>query len=409
MSSASSPPSNEGVGGLSLGALGLGGGTNAVESREEMETRHKKELKALDGEKRAALKKAKALKGKKGKDALASVETEFVDKTVQMQKRHEHELRDHQPGRSNSQVKGGDKNASSESESAEVKNNNQTKEEQPPQQQQQQKSDEETASQPTDEQRQRKLDKSRRKREKQKEKERRREDEIAAEATAARGRTPRDVENAQLAQILQPLNLVVRDVPADGHCMYRAVAAQLDNLNRNNSNNNNSNNNNSKPCDYVHVRGLCAQVLQERQEEFAPFVEYNEGEGVAEGDYNAYVERVRSSSEWGGHLELRALAVALDRPIHVYSATSATATIITGENHNDNTNDDHNDNNNNNNNNNNKNKNNNNNNNNNNNAAEKEPIRLSYHLHYYSLGEHYNQVLPLNANTSTTTGDDARQ
>lgn len=38
---------------------------------EETQTRHKKELKALDGEKRAAIKKAKALKGKKGKEALA--------------------------------------------------------------------------------------------------------------------------------------------------------------------------------------------------------------------------------------------------------------------------------------------------------------------------------------------------
>ena len=39
-------------------------------SREEMESRHKKELKSLEGEKRAALKKAKALKGKKGKEAI---------------------------------------------------------------------------------------------------------------------------------------------------------------------------------------------------------------------------------------------------------------------------------------------------------------------------------------------------
>jgi hypothetical protein len=37
---------------------------------EEVQSRHKKELKALDGEKRSAIKKAKALKGKKGKDAL---------------------------------------------------------------------------------------------------------------------------------------------------------------------------------------------------------------------------------------------------------------------------------------------------------------------------------------------------
>lgn len=38
---------------------------------EETTTRHKKELKALEGEKRAAIKKAKGLKGKKGKEALA--------------------------------------------------------------------------------------------------------------------------------------------------------------------------------------------------------------------------------------------------------------------------------------------------------------------------------------------------
>jgi hypothetical protein len=37
---------------------------------EEVQSRHRKEVKAWDGEKRAALKKAKALKGKKGKDAL---------------------------------------------------------------------------------------------------------------------------------------------------------------------------------------------------------------------------------------------------------------------------------------------------------------------------------------------------
>ena len=41
-----------------------------MSSREEVESRHKKELKALEGEKRAALKKAKALKGKKGKEAI---------------------------------------------------------------------------------------------------------------------------------------------------------------------------------------------------------------------------------------------------------------------------------------------------------------------------------------------------
>lgn len=38
---------------------------------EKLEARHRKELKALEGEKRAALKKAKSTKGKQAKEALA--------------------------------------------------------------------------------------------------------------------------------------------------------------------------------------------------------------------------------------------------------------------------------------------------------------------------------------------------
>jgi len=46
------------------------------ESKDQVETRHKREVKALEGEKRAAAKKAKALKGKKGKEAQARYDRE---------------------------------------------------------------------------------------------------------------------------------------------------------------------------------------------------------------------------------------------------------------------------------------------------------------------------------------------
>ena len=59
-------------------------------------------------------------------------------------------------------------------------------------------------------------------------------------------------------------------------------------------------------------------------------------------------------------MELRALGQALDRPIYVYSVSSGTDPLAIHEDE-KNTN--------------------------------KKPIRLSYHLHYYALGEHYNQVL----------------
>ena len=50
--------------------------------------------------------------------------------------------------------------------------------------------------------------------------------------------------------------------------------------------------------------------------------------------------------------------MALSKQVHVYSAQSPKALIIGEE------------------------------------VSDDNPIQLSYHLHYYALGEHYNQVVP---------------
>lgn len=97
--------------------------------------------------------------------------------------------------------------------------------------------------------------------------------------------------------------------------------------------------------------GICADVLDSKKEEYAPFCEYTDSITT----FDQYVDSVRSSSEWGGHLELRALAEGLKRSIVVYSATQPK--LVMGD------------------------------------ADDSNPVLLSYHLHYYSLGEHYNQVV----------------
>lgn len=124
--------------------------------------------------------------------------------------------------------------------------------------------------------------------------------------------------------------------------------------------------------------------MSQHEEDFKPFCELGGG-GGGDGpeDYKAYVDRVRSSAEWGGHLELRAISMALQRPIHVYSVTTATAAlsggnrgggplVIDDSRHDDDNQDSDISSNNSNN-----------------------PIRLSYHLKYYALGEHYNHVVPV--------------
>lgn len=70
------------------------------------------------------------------------------------------------------------------------------------------------------------------------------------------------------------------------------------------------------------------------------------------------MDHVRSSAEWGGHLELRALSMALKRPVWIYSATQLKPMVIETEE-----------------------------------VDHVEPIRVSYHKHYYALGEHYNEVV----------------
>lgn len=110
---------------------------------------------------------------------------------------------------------------------------------------------------------------------------------------------------------------------------------------------------------------MCADTLAAHPDDFAPFCEYkdlDDDDKNKEDPYETYVSNVRSSAEWGGHLELRALARALHRPIRIYQAMMPEPLEIPPD---GNVVDD----------------------------DDKEPIRLSYHRHYYALGEHYNQVV----------------
>ena len=171
-------------------------------SRDELELAFKKAVKAWDGEKRAALKKAKGTKGKKAKEEIAAIEAEYDEKLKQLQDSHQQKLK--------------------EIESNSIEAQKQTTAEGPP--------DEGYSIAPqvegdADDSRERKQLKARRKKERQKEREAQRLAELELE-TANAGPSMRQVELEQLQAILTPLNLEIREVEADGHCLYRAVAAQ---------------------------------------------------------------------------------------------------------------------------------------------------------------------------------------
>ncbi|CAJ1950304.1 unnamed protein product [Cylindrotheca closterium] len=268
-------------------------------SEEELEAAHKKALKSLEGEKRSAIKKAKGTKGKKAKQAIAAVEEEYASRLRDMQQEHEQKLK---------------------SLGALI--------ESPPNQ----KKEGVVASELDDttkelSEKEKKQLKARKKKERQKEREIERQAALDSEIANA-GPSLRDVELEQIEITLTPLDLCMKEVEADGHCLYRAIGAQMG-------------------TDYQEIRGICADALRDNEPEFSPFCELTD----AVSSFDSYVSQVRNSAEWGGHLELRALSLALERPIHVFSVQSGTKPLeIDGGS-----------------------------------GKGKEPLLLSYHLHYYAL------------------------
>lgn len=177
-------------------------------------------------------------------------------------------------------------------------------------------------------QHQKKLEKAARKRDEARQKER------DAEQALQNAKLLPNAKDTELQNMQLPERGRIMDVIADGHCLYRAIAAQIQNN-----------------CDYVSVRNIAADSLLKHRESLEAF---------CTSQFDDYVDRVRNSADWGGHLELRALSLALQRPIVVYS-TGPPLTIGEPDGEGD--------------------------------EDVGAPIRLSYHLHYYALGEHYNQVV----------------
>jgi len=92
------------------------------------------------------------------------------------------------------------------------------------------------------------------------------------------------------------------------------------------------------------------------------FISFMESDTVVDkASFEKYCDKIANTSDWGGHLELHAMVRALQIPVIVYSATSPEVNM--GEEFN---------------------------------QPNLIPLQITYHKHYYALGEHYNSVVPLN-------------
>ena len=168
--------------------------------------------------------------------------------------------------------------------------------------------------------------------------------EAANEAASLPDR--REQERLVMQKELKARGLQEKDIRPDGHCLYSAIADQLTVHGVNLA----SGRTLVDQPDYKVVRQVAADFIAKNPDDFSPFlVEPLED----------YIVKVRVSAEWGGQLELSALARAYSININVLQGDGRVEKIDAGTD-----------------------------------AIEK-PIWLAYYRHAFGLGEHYNSLRTL--------------
>jgi len=85
-------------------------------------------------------------------------------------------------------------------------------------------------------------------------------------------------------ELLKSCGLWIKEVEADGACLFRAFADQLGG---------------DGGQAHAQLRERCVDFMQAHRDDFEPFLEE---------DFSAYCARMREPSTWGGHVEAQALA-----------------------------------------------------------------------------------------------------
>jgi OTU domain-containing protein 6 len=307
------------------------------EDLEELASRHRRERRDLEGKTRAMLKKA-------NKKEKPGVEAQCASMDSEMKSRHEKERNELENaataavgGEEGVASDGGDGDSDAIKESKEVVT----------------QKDKEAEAERLD----------REAREKKKAQKAKRSDKKAAklhqeelekeEMRKKGGPDPREEELLALNTQLFSEGLEVKAVTSDGNCLYRAVADQLTfTAATSSSSSSGSGSGSGSSHDYKSLRIVAGSLMRASPFEYAPFL----GMEPASPEFDEYCANVEDpmSTEWGGQVELKAMSAGLERRIWVYDMTAPVLKM--GD------------------------------------EWEGSPLKVTYHRHYYSLGEHYNST-----------------
>lgn len=187
----------------------------------------------------------------------------------------------------------------------------------------------------------------------------------AEEELKANGGKPDEAqrERVALTDLCRALKVQMHEITPDGHCLYAAVADQLNILGKSTS-----------KLNYVDTRKATAEYMRKHADDFMPFISDsdehmagienkeagNETHNMSQQEkhFMGYCNAIEKTAVWGGQPEILALSRAFHTPIHVVQAGSPVVKVGTEE------------------------------------ASSPEdlPVIISYHRHMYGLGEHYNSL-----------------
>ncbi|KAK4539658.1 hypothetical protein LTR36_010484 [Oleoguttula mirabilis] len=150
-------------------------------------------------------------------------------------------------------------------------------------------------------------------------------------------------ERGRMLEGMKQRGLHEKEIRADGHCLYSAVADQLEQLQVRLGTVVGD-----KPAlGYKAVRSAAAEYIEQHQDDFVPFLE----EPLPE-----YLHKIRDTGEWGGQLELMALAKTYGTDINVLQDFGRVEKIDSGS------------------------------------GSDAKEMWLGYYKHGFGLGEHYNSL-----------------
>ena len=160
----------------------------------------------------------------------------------------------------------------------------------------------------------------------------------------------REKERARMREAYEPKGLTEQEIRSDGHCLYAAVADQLDQSGISLAPSNvdvPEFDKSPATLRYKATRQSAASYIAQHSDDFVPFLEE---------PLDQYVKTIRETGEWGGHLEILALAKAYGVDINVLQGDGRVETVSCGG------------------------------------ESEKKALWLAYYRHSYGLGEHYNSL-----------------